>query len=247
MVFDDVIVEQIAVVASHLQGGVSHESLKRERIAAAVYQILPSKGVPERMDRSSLHASCVVVLHDGEPQGVLCEEIPELIAEEIVGTISCPNCHIIPKDRNHGRTERNDLNLAVLCVPENDLFSGEVYILDLNVSHRGSSTAAVEKEVYDDPIPIFTEVAVGFRLLQEDHEFFVRVDLFDGFGSLVQFDVQARVSFLITPREENLESAGVAVDGACGQALFTHTQNHVFQILRVQAVHRNGYIHSLGD
>ena len=64
--------------------------VRGERISAAVRQILTSKGVPERMERSSLHASCVIVLHDGEPQGVLCEEIPELFAEEIVGTISCP-------------------------------------------------------------------------------------------------------------------------------------------------------------
>lgn len=71
MVLNDVIVEQIAIVASHLQSGVSHEPLKRESITAAIHKILPSKGVPERMDRSPLHASCVVVLHDGEPQSIL--------------------------------------------------------------------------------------------------------------------------------------------------------------------------------
>ena len=71
MVLDDVIIEQIAIVASHLQGGVSHEPLKRECIAAAIHKILPSKSVPERMERSSLHASGIVVLHNGEPQGIL--------------------------------------------------------------------------------------------------------------------------------------------------------------------------------
>ena len=212
MILNDVIVEQIAIVASHLQGGVTHEPLKRECIAAAIYKIFPSKGVPERMDRSPLHASCVIVLHDGEPQGVLCEEVPELIAEEPVGAASPTNCHVIPKDGNHGRAERDDLNLAVLRVPENDLFSGKVYILNLDVSHCGSPTAAVEQEIDDDPISILTEVTVGFRLLQEDHKLFVCVDLFDGFGSLVQFDVQARVSFLIAPREEDLQSASVTVN-----------------------------------
>lgn len=247
MVFDDVIVEQVAIVAGHLQGGVSHEPLKGECIAAAIHKILPSKSVPERMDRSSFHTSCVVVLHNGEPQGILREEITEFIAEEPVGTASSTNCHVIPKNSDHGRAERDDLNLAVLGVSENDLFAGKVYILNLNVSHCGSPTAAVEQEIDDDPIPILAEVAVGFRLLQKDHKLFVRVNLFDCFGSLVQLDVQARVSFLITPREEDLESACVTVDGACRQALFTHTQNHVLQVLRVQAVHRNGYIHSLGD
>ena len=247
MILNDVIVEQIAIVASHLQGGVSHESLKGKCIAAAVNQILTSEGVPERMDRSPLHASCVVVLHNGEPQGILTQEVTKLIAEEVIRRRSRTNTHVIPKDSNHGRTERNDLNLAVLRVSEDDLFSGKVYILNLNVSHRGSPTTAVEKKVDDDPVAILTEVAVGFRLLQEDHEFFVCVNLFDGFGSLVQFDVQARVSFLIAPREEDLESAGVTVDGACGQPFLSHLQNHLFQVLRGQAVHRNCCVHSLGD
>ena len=247
MVLKDVIVEQIAIVASHLQGGVTHEPLKRECIAAAIYKIFPSKGVPERMDRSPLHASGIVVLHDGEPQGVLCEEVPELIAEEPVGAASPTNCHVVPKDGNHGRTERNDLNLAVFRVSEDDLFASKVYILKLDVSYCGSPTAAVEQKIDDDPIPILAEVAVGFRLLQKDHEFFVSVNLFDCFGSLVELDVEARVSFFVTPREEYLQSASITVDGACGQTFLTHTQDHVFQVLRVQAVHRNSYIHSLGD
>jgi len=50
VVLDDVIIEQIAIVASHLQGRVSHEPLKGECITAAVYQILPSECVPERMN-----------------------------------------------------------------------------------------------------------------------------------------------------------------------------------------------------
>ena len=127
------------------------------------------------------------------------------------------------------------------------MFSGKVYVLDLNVSHCGSPTTAVEKEVYDDPVAVLTEVTVGFWLLQEDHEFFIGVNLFDCFGSLVELDVQIGVAFLVTPREEDLESSCVTVDGACGQPLFPHTQNHVFQVLRVLAVHWNGYIHSLGD
>ena len=247
MVLNDVIVEQIAVVASHLQCGMTHEPLKRERIAAAIHKILPSEGVPERMDRSPLHASCVVVLHDCQPERILRKQVTELIAEQVVRRRSRPNCHVIPKNRHHGRAKRNDLNLAVLRVSENDLFSGKVYILDLDVSHRGSPTTAVEKKVDDDPVAVLTEVTVGFWLLQKDHEFFIGVNLFDSFGSLVELDVQIGVAFLVTPREEDLESSCVTVDGACGQPLFPHTQDHVFQVLRVQAVHWNGYIHSLGD
>jgi hypothetical protein len=50
MVLDDVIIEDVAVVASHLQRGVSHDVLKGERITAAVHQILTSESVSERMD-----------------------------------------------------------------------------------------------------------------------------------------------------------------------------------------------------
>ena len=84
MVLDDVIIEDVAVVASHLQCRVPHDLLKGERIATAIHQILPSEGVSERMDRSTLHASAVVVLHNSEPQGVLSQETAELITKEIV-------------------------------------------------------------------------------------------------------------------------------------------------------------------
>lgn len=65
--------------------------------------------------------------------------------------------------------------------------------------------------------------------------------------ALEQYMLYGGMPLFITPREEYLESASVTVDGACGQPFFTHLQNHLFQVLRVQAVHWNGYIHSLGD
>ena len=67
MTFDDVIIEQIAVVVSHFQCGVTHEPLKGKRIAAAIHQILAGKGVTKRMDRSPFHASGSVVLYDRNP------------------------------------------------------------------------------------------------------------------------------------------------------------------------------------
>ena len=63
MILNDVIVEQIAIVASHLQSGVSHKPLKGECIAAAIHQILTSECMPERMDRSPLHTSGCVISH----------------------------------------------------------------------------------------------------------------------------------------------------------------------------------------
>lgn len=222
MVLNDVIVEDIAIMSCHLQCGMSHKSLKGECVAATVNQILSGKGMPKRMEGSSFHAPGIVVLYDCQSQCVLTQEVTELIAKKIIRRRSSTNTHVVPKDGNHGRTERNNLNLAVLGVPENDLFSCKVYILNLNVSHCSSPTAAVEKEIDNNPIPILTEVAVGFRLLQKDHEFFVCVNLFDSFGSLVELDVEMGMPLFIAPREEDLESASVTVDGACGQPFLTH-------------------------
>ena len=121
MVFDDVIIENIAVMASHLQCRVSHDLLKGKGIAAAVHQILPSKGVSERMDGSPFNPSAVVVLYDGEPQGVLSQEAAELITKQVVSSLALTNSHVITQDRYHGRAEGDDLNLAVLRVSENNL------------------------------------------------------------------------------------------------------------------------------
>ena len=84
MVLDDVIIENVAVMACHLQSRMPHDLLKGERIATAVNQIFTSEGVSERMDRSPLHASAVVVLHDSQPQSVLCQETAELITEQVI-------------------------------------------------------------------------------------------------------------------------------------------------------------------
>ena len=84
MVLNNVIIEQITIVAGHLQGGVSHEPLKGERIAATIDKVLTSEGVAERMNRSPLHASGGVVLYNRKPQGGFCEEAAKLVAEQII-------------------------------------------------------------------------------------------------------------------------------------------------------------------
>ena len=86
MILNDIIVEDIAIVSCHLQGGVSHEPLKGERIAATIDKVLSSEGVAERMNRSSFHTSGSVVLYNGKPQGVFCEEAAKLVAEQVIRT-----------------------------------------------------------------------------------------------------------------------------------------------------------------
>ena len=177
MTFDDVIVVEITIVTSHLQRGVSHDVLKGECIAAAVHQILASKSVPERMDGSPLHTSAVVVLYDGEPQSVLCQKIPKFITEQIIRRSTTTNCHVIPQNANHCRTEGDNLNFAILRVPKNDLLSAQVYILILNVAYCSSPTATIQQEIDDNPIAILAELTIGFRLLQKRHEFIIGVGL----------------------------------------------------------------------
>ena len=143
MALDDVIVVEITIVTSHLQRGVTHKPLKGERIAAAIHKILPSESVSERMDRSPPHTSGSVVPHNRKPQSVLCEQVSKLVTEQIIASASAADNHVIPKDRHHGRTEGDDLDFAVLRVPENDLFARQIYILILDVSHCGSPTTAV--------------------------------------------------------------------------------------------------------
>ena len=96
MTFNDVIIEQIAVVARHLQRGVTHKSLKGKRIAAALHQILPSEGVAKRMDRSPLHTSGCVIPHNRKSQGILSEQVPELVTEKIVAPAPSAHNHVIP-------------------------------------------------------------------------------------------------------------------------------------------------------
>ena len=86
MVFDNVIIEQIAIVAGHLQGGVSHEPLKGERIAATIDKVLTGESVAERMNRSPFHTSGSVVLYNRKPQGVFCEKAAKLVAEQVIRT-----------------------------------------------------------------------------------------------------------------------------------------------------------------
>ena len=64
----DVRIEDRAVMLRHLQRGVSHELLEGERISSAVHQILPSKGMPEKVDARLLDSTPLVVFRNRLPQ-----------------------------------------------------------------------------------------------------------------------------------------------------------------------------------
>ena len=75
----------------------------------------------------------------------------------------------------------------IMSMPENDLSSAQVNILILNVANCGSSTAAVQQKIHNDPIAILAELAIGFRLLQECVKFLVGVSFLHSFSCLVDF------------------------------------------------------------
>ena len=64
----DIRIEDRTVMLRHLQRGVSHELLEGERIPAAVHQILPGKGVPEKVDAGLLNSAPLVVFRNRLPQ-----------------------------------------------------------------------------------------------------------------------------------------------------------------------------------
>ena len=142
----------------------------------------------------------------------MVKRVIPLITEQVIRRFACSDCHVISQDGHHRSAERNDLNLAILCVSEDNLLSAQVYILILNVANSGSPTTAVEQKIDNDPVAILAEVAVCFRLPQERQEFIVCVSFLHSFRSFVDFEIGFGVAPFVTPREENLQSPSVAVD-----------------------------------
>ena len=164
------------------------------------------------MKGCTLNTSGFIVFRDCDPQRILGQELTELIAKQIVFRAASSDCHVLLEDGNHGAAKRDKLDSTVFRVSHCNLSSLAINILNLNISHGSSSTTAVEKKIDDNPIPKLTEVAVCRRLLQQNTQFFIRVDLFNGFGSLKEFDIQSGITLFVAPREENLQCACVAVD-----------------------------------
>ena len=81
MVFHNIVIEQIAVMLRHFQGGVSQQSLEHERIPTAIHQILAGEGVAIQMGRGFLYPSGLIVPSDCQPQTIHGQHPTILVAE----------------------------------------------------------------------------------------------------------------------------------------------------------------------
>ena len=67
----NVAVKDRAIMLRHLKRGMSEQVLERKSIAAAVHQIFPGERVAEHMNTCFQNAPLVVVVCDGQLQGIL--------------------------------------------------------------------------------------------------------------------------------------------------------------------------------
>lgn len=67
----NVAVKNGAIMFRHLECGMSEQMLERKSIAAAVHQIFPGERVAEHMNTCFQHAPLMVIVRDGQLQGIL--------------------------------------------------------------------------------------------------------------------------------------------------------------------------------
>ena len=69
---------------------------------------------------------------------------------------------------HHLTTQRHYLNFVRFGVPEYDPTVGKINISILDVADGGGTAARVQKEVDNDPVAVFAEIAVCFWLFQKE-------------------------------------------------------------------------------
>ena len=67
----NVAVKDRAIVLRHLERGMSEQMLERKRITPAVHQIFPGECMAEHVNTRFQNAPLVVIVRDGQFQGVL--------------------------------------------------------------------------------------------------------------------------------------------------------------------------------
>ena len=67
----NVAVKDRAIVLCHLERGMSEQVLERKRITTAVHQIFPGKCMAEHVNTRFQNAPFMVIVRDGQLQGVL--------------------------------------------------------------------------------------------------------------------------------------------------------------------------------
>lgn len=128
---------------------------------------------------------------------------------------------------------------------ENDLLAFKIHIAVLNVSDCARSTTAIHKEVYNDPVTVFAEITATGWLLEQEHQFRVRVGFFHGFLVLVIRHLQLCIACFSCPVQERAEHAQITADGVVSQPALTHGNDHIVQILFCECGERGGEIQVL--
>ena len=107
---------------------------------------------------------------------------------------------------------RNDLNLVRLGMPENNLAVWQKHVPDQNVPDSRSTTSAVQQEVNNHPVAIFTEIAIRRGLFQQTQQFFIRVCLFDRLDLFVIWNVERCITLSCAPMQKCAEDAQITAD-----------------------------------
>ena len=109
---------------------------------------------------------------------------------------------------------------------ENDLLAFKIHIAVLDISNCTRSTTAIHKEVDNDPVTVFAEITVARWLLEQKHQFCVRVGFFHGFLVLVICHFQLCVACFSCPVQERAEHAEITTDRVVRQPALTHGNDH---------------------
>ena len=128
---------------------------------------------------------------------------------------------------------------------KNDLLAFKIHIAVLDIPNCTRSTTAIHKEIDNDPVAIFAEITVARWLLEQKHQFRVRVGFFYGFLVLVICHFQLRVARFSRPVQERAEYPQITADGVMSQPALTHGSDHIVQILFCEGGERGGEIQVL--
>ena len=113
------------------------------------------------------------------------------------------------------------------CMTENDLLAFKIHIAVLDIPNCTRSTTAIHKEIDNDPVAIFAEITVARWLLEQEHQFCVRIGFFHGFLVLVICHFQLCVACFPRPAQEYAEHAQITADGVVRQPALTHGNDHI--------------------
>ena len=120
------------------------QTLERERIPAAVHQILFCERVTEQMNTCLFHAAPSVVLGNRTPQAVFRQLYAVLIGKQVFIPTAAAYPHILPQNAAEGFTEGDNLRPLIFGMPQINHLVFNVHVLDLNIADGGGAATVIE-------------------------------------------------------------------------------------------------------